>query len=128
MLKERLNILLKTAVSYYDTAQESFYHGLLLGLLAMTNGEYKESSNQESGDGRYDLCLTPTRAGLPGILIELKAVKKCDEEQLTNLAKTALHQIEEMHYDRKLRENGVTEILKYGVAFSGSHAEVVMGQ
>ena len=128
LLKERLNILLKTAVSYYDTAQESFYHGLLLGLLAMTNGEYKESSNQESGDGRYDLCLTPTRAGLPGILIELKAVKKCDEEQLTNLAKTALHQIEEMHYDRKLRENGVTEILKYGVAFSGSHAEVVMGQ
>lgn len=123
-LKERLNTLLKTSVSFYDTAQESFYHGLMLGLLAMTDDKYQESSNDESGDGRYDICLTPKQANLPGVIIELKAAKKCSSEELKQLADRALQQIEEKHYDAQLRQAGVTEIIKYGVAFSGKNVEI----
>lgn len=123
-LRERLGYLLKTSVSYYDTAKESFYHGLMLGLLAMTDDRYRQSSNGESGDGRFDICLIPKQQNLPGILIELKAEKKCTKEELEKRARDAIHQIEEKHYDEKLRQEGVTKILKYGVAFSGKEVAI----
>ena len=123
-LRDRLGHLLKTSVSYYDTAKESFYHGLMLGLLAMTDDRYRESSNGESGDGRFDICLIPKQQNLPGILIELKAEKKCTKEELEKRAQDAIHQIEEKHYDEKLRQEGVTNILKYGVAFSGKEVAI----
>ena len=34
------------AISFYDTASESFYHGLVLGLIAMMDNQYKIKSNQ----------------------------------------------------------------------------------
>ena len=126
ILGKRLNKLLKTTVSYYDIAQESFYHGLMLGLLAMTDDRYRLLSNDESGDGRYDICLIPRQKNLPGIIIELKAEKKRDTEELKILAEKAIEQIEEKHYDMQLKEEKVEHIIKYGVAFSGKNAEVVM--
>lgn len=125
-LRERLNVLLKTSVSFYDTARESFYHGLMLGLLAMTDNRYKESSNGESGDGRYDICLIPQQKDLPGIIIELKAEKKCSPAELKQLAADAVRQIQDRHYDAKLLQSGVTNIIKYGVAFCGKNVEIVM--
>lgn len=125
-LRDRLNVLLKTSVSYYDTAGENFYHGLMLGLLAMTDNRYKIFSNRESGDGRYDICLIPQQNNLPGIIIELKAVKKYSAEELKKLANDALIQIKDKHYDTRLLQSGITNILNYGVAFSGKHAEVAM--
>ena len=61
---------------------------------------------------------------LPGIIIELKAVKKASPEELKNLAKEAILQIEETHYDVPLLDAGIKNI-KYGVAFSGKNVEVV---
>lgn len=125
-LQERLNTLLKTSVSFYDTTKESFYHGLMLGLLAMTDNRYKQSSNGESGDGRYDICLIPQQKNLPGIIIELKAEKKRSQEELKQLAMDAIKQIEEKHYDTLFIQDGITNIIKYGVAFSGKNVEIVM--
>lgn len=124
-LQEKLQIFLKTSVSFYDTAKESFYHGLMLGLLAMTDNRYKKASNREAGDGRYDICLIPLQKQLPGIIIELKAVKKASPEELKSLAEEALLQIEEKHYDIPLLDAGIKNIIKYGVAFSGKNVEVV---
>ena len=62
---------------------------------------------------------------LPGIIIELKAVKKASPEELKNLAKEAILQIEETHYDVPLLDSGIKNIIKYGVAFSGKNVEVV---
>lgn len=125
-LQEQLGNLLRTSVSYYDTAAESFYHGLMLGLLAIAGNEYQLTSNDESGEGRYDLCLTPKRAGLPGILIELKAGKHCTAENLAALAVTAIRQIDDRHYDSQLRQQGVEQILRYGIAFSGKNVALVV--
>lgn len=124
-LQKCLRLLLLQSVSYYDTAKENFYHGLMLGLIAMTDDRYYIQSNGESGDGRYDICLTPKQNDLPGVLIELKAEKEVSGEALKSLAQGAMRQINDRHYDTKLKEQGVRTILKYGVAFSGKNVEIV---
>ena len=55
------------SISFYDAGAEGFYHGLVLGLIALMDNQYKIKSNRESGDGRYDISLIPredsTRSG-----------------------------------------------------------------
>lgn len=121
-LKSSLEKLLLQSVSYYDVAKESFYHGFLLGLCAVMDNRYEITSNRESGDGRFDICLKPRALILPGILIELKAADS--QNGLKELAKDAVNQIESKRYSAGLEEAGVTSILKYGVAFFGKYVEV----
>ena len=98
----------------------------MLGLCAMLSGAYT-TSNRESGEGRYDIQMMPKRASLPGILIELKAEKKCTEEKLKLLYETALQQINDRKYDTEMLSKGVSTIYKYGVAFSGKSVSVTVG-
>jgi len=126
-LQENLRKLLLQSVSYYDTMGENFYHGLLLGLCAAME-QYLVTSNRESGEGRYDICLSPKTDSLPGVLIELKFEKNCSAEELKRLAQTALQQIESRQYDAGLKMGKVRTIFKYGVAFSGKAVEVVSQQ
>ena len=87
-LKAQIQTLLTQSVSCFDMAGENFYHGFMLGLCALLGGAFV-TSNRESGDGRYDIQLKPTKKGLPGILIELKAEKNCSDEKLKVLSETA---------------------------------------
>lgn len=121
-LKELLENFLLQTVSFHDAADETFYHGLILGLCAMLNNQYRLTSNREAGNGRFDIQMLPLNKLLPGILIELKAGKHCTEEQLSRLADTALKQINDKQYDADMVAQGVTEILQYGIAFSGKKA------
>ena len=121
-LKELLEKFLLQTVSFHDAANETFYHGLILGLCAMLNNQYRLTSNREAGNGRFDIQMLPLNKLLPGILIELKAGKDCTEEQLSRLADAALKQINEKQYDTDMVAQGVTEILQYGIAFSGKKA------
>ena len=116
--------LLIQSVSSFDTAKENFYHGFMLGICALLGGSYT-TSNRESGEGRYDIQLSPEEKTLPGIIVELKAEKDCSESELKALAKTALQQIKEKKYDAEMITKGVRTIYKYGVAFSGKNVEVV---
>ena len=126
-LQKRLETLLLQSASYYDTAGEMFYHGLMLGLTAMMDDRYLVASNRESGEGRYDLALEPKGTALPGILIELKAERNASAEELKSLAKAALEQIDKRKYDAGLKAKGVKKVLKYGVAFSGKSVEIMVG-
>lgn len=121
-LKELLERFLLQTVSFHDAADETFYHGLILGLCAMLNNQYRLTSNREAGNGRFDIQMLPLNKLLPGILIELKAGKDCTEEQLSRLADAALKQINDKQYDADMVAQGVTEILQYGIAFSGKKA------
>ena len=123
-LQKRLETLLLQSVSFYDTAGEMFYHGLMLGLTAMMDNRYYIRSNRESGEGRYDLQLEPKDIVWPGILIELKVEKDTGEDDLKALAQSALRQINDMKYDTEMKARGVTKILKYGVAFCGKKVEI----
>ena len=124
--QKHLQKLLEQSVSFYDTGKEIFYHGLVLGLCATLDHQYFITSNREAGEGRYDLQLMPKTNTLPGVLIELKAVKESSVSNLKELAHAAMRQIEEKHYESELRAKGVDTIVKYGVAFCGKNVEVIM--
>ena len=124
-LKKNLQKFLWQTVSYHDTADESFYHGLVLGLCAMMDSHYAVKSNREAGEGRYDIQLMPKKSGLPGILIELKSKKDATEEQLKKLSQDAIVQIVDKKYDSMMMEKGIDMIYKYGVAFSGKKVEIM---
>ena len=123
-LQEQLGKLLIQSASCYDTAGENFYHGLVLGLCAMLDNRYIIASNRESGEGRYDISLSPKDSKMPGIIIELKAEKDADEKELKELAKVALKQIIDKKYDTEMQTEGIKNVIKYGVAFSGKHVEI----
>lgn len=124
-LQEFLEKLLRESVSYYDTNKEISYQGLMLGLCATLDNGFFVTSNRESGEGRYDICLSPKQKEMPGILIELKAKNNLDDEALNKLSKEAIHQIKEKKYEAELLSKGITKILRFGVAFSGKKAKVI---
>ena len=107
------------AISFYNTTSESFYHGLVLGLIAMMDNHYKIKSNRESGKGRFDICLMPRNNKHPGMIMELKWKKNLDENELDLLADEAICQINSMEYDSEMKSERIEKILKFGIAFSG---------
>ena len=123
-LQNKLETFLLQTISFHDAANETFYHGLILGLCAMLDNQYHITSNREAGNGRFDIQMLPLNKKLPGILIELKAGKDCTEGQLNELAETALTQINDRQYDVEMSAQGVKDILKYGIAFSGKSASI----
>ena len=118
-LQKAISEYIDKSVSFYDAGAEGFYHGLVLGLIALMDNQYRIKSNRESGDGRYDICMFPRECKYPGIIMELKWQSGLGEEKLEHLAEDALIQIEEKHYDSEMHENGTEHILKLGIAFSG---------
>lgn len=123
-LQKRLENFLLQTISFHDAANETFYHGMILGLCAMLDNRYRITSNREAGNGRFDIQMLPFDKKLPGILIELKAEKDCTEEALGKLAKDALEQINERKYDMEMEGQGLYGVLKYGIAFSGKNVSV----
>ena len=124
-LKNAIEEYMDKSISFYDAGAEGFYHGLVLGLIALMDNEYKIKSNRESGKGRYDICLFPREQQYPGIIMELKWKSKLDENALDALAQEAFQQIEEMAYDSEMKQDGIQEILKFGIAFSGKCVMIV---
>lgn len=124
-LQKELQKLLLQSVSYNDAANESFYHGLMLGLCAMLDDVYYVSSNREAGEGRFDIQLFPRQNELPGVLIEIKSGKCDSDEKLLVLAEEALKQIEFRKYDAEMQAKGIKKIAKYGVAFCGKKVQIL---
>ena len=114
--------LLET-VSFFDTAAEGFYHGMLLGFLAELRTSFRVLSNRESGFGRFDIALFPLLDGFPGVIIEVKAAD-ADTDDLDALAAAARAQIDAKSYEADLRAQGVADILKFGLAFRGKRVSL----
>lgn len=134
-LQHALGELLARITSVRDPAGEGFYHGFVLGLVAMLDGlGYKVRSNREAGLGYFDVALEPTASGLPGVVMEFKAIGACEarsigeddlDARLDALAAEALAQIDGRDYACELRTSGAdTPLLKYGVAFCGKRVRV----
>ena len=117
------NFLLQT-ISFHDAADETFYHGLILGMCAVMDNSYRITSNRESGEGRFDIQMFPLNKRLPGILIELKAGKDRSETQLETLASAALQQINDRAYSTDLLAMKISSIIKFGIAFSGKRSRI----
>ena len=135
--KFELNKILLENIGIFDVIgiyKEQFYHGLMLGLILMLKNEYEISSNNFSGKGRYDLLLKPKNIfeRKEGIIIELKAINIDNlklnsekiHEKLLSECEVALNQIEEKEYTSILKNAGIDNILKIGIAFFGKEFEV----
>ena len=123
-LQKAITEYMDKSISFYDTGAEGFYHGLILGLVALMDNHYKIKSNRESGDGRYDIGLIPRKNKYPGIIMELKWKGGLSEEALAALSREALTQIDKKRYTTEMHCEGVERILKLGIAFSGKNVEI----
>ena len=126
-LQKAISEYMDKSISFYDAGTEGFYHGFVLGLIALMDNRYKIKSNRESGDGRYDIGLFPRENRYPGIIMELKWKKDLSTDALSRLADEALSQIYEKRYDEEMKENGIQNILRFGIAFSGKQVNVKLG-
>ena len=134
--KRELDKILLENVGIFDVGgiyKEQFYHGFMLGLVIMLKNEYEISSNNFAGKGRYDLLLKPKNIEKrkEGIILELKIVnsfQKLNEneiqKELEKECDIALKQIEEKKYSSVLKNAGIDNILKIGLAFLGKEVEV----
>lgn len=112
---EIITNLLNESISFYDRG-ESFYHGLVAGLLA-NNLYYRLESNRETGDGRCDIALYQQDDDETAIIMELKI---CGEnESVKPKCREAIRQINEKHYSAEAENRGYRNIIKYGIAFKG---------
>ncbi len=123
-LQNAITEYMDKSISFYDAGAEGFYHGLVLGLIALMDNHYKIKSNRESGDGRYDISLIPRDGRYPGIIMELKWKKDLSADKLIELADEALAQIDNRRYDAEMKEDGIQDILRFGIAFSGKKVSV----
>lgn len=113
-------------ISIRDTSvrkaqKENFYHGFLLGLLC-TAPDWAVSSNAESGEGYSDIMAEAEETGI-GIVIE---VKYSDTDRLEEECVKALKQIENKKYTAALLDDGMTKILKYGIACYKKRCKVML--
>lgn len=94
---------------------------MLVGLLGYKDNWYV-TSNRESGDGYSDILVEVDDERI-GMVIE---VKYSDDGKLEAGCREALKQIEDRHYDSRLRADGMRTMLKYGVACHVKECKVVM--
>ena len=127
-IEELFGDYLWNTISIRDTAvakdkKENFYHGILLGLLG-----YKASwlikSNTESGTGYSDI-LVEVPKNRTGIVIELKYAENGDMDAACD---EALNQIEKKSYVDKLKQDGMRNFIKYGIACFKKDCKVVVSE
>ncbi|MCD8134227.1 MAG: ATP-binding protein [Clostridiales bacterium] len=113
-------------ISIRDTAvkkefKESFYHGILLGIL-MYKSDWSVDSNRESGEGYFDIAIEIEDEAI-GIILE---VKYAEGERFDEACEEALRQIDDRDYTAELRNDDMQTILKYGIACYKKKCKVVM--
>lgn len=107
---------LRKTISIRDTSvrkemKENFYHGVLLGILGIKEN-WIVRSNRESGEGYSDILIETDDTAM-GIVIEMKYA---EDGNLQKAAEKALKQIESKQYEEALYDEGIEQILRYGIA------------
>ena len=100
-----------------------FYHGVLLGILGVKT-RWGISSNREMGEGYADILVEPDTGDI-GIIIE---VKYAHDGDLDGACKEALKQIEYTKYEDSLEDDGIENILKYGIACYKKRCRVMLAE
>jgi hypothetical protein len=125
--EEQLQKFALTLPSYHDVKgvkPETFYHGMMIGLLASLEPDYEVRSNRESGTGRPDVLIKPRRAGKPGVILELKTART-GVRTIESAMNEGLEQLETHDYAAELRASGVQKISQMAVAFDGKRVMVL---
>ncbi|EOS38313.1 hypothetical protein C808_02514 [Lachnospiraceae bacterium M18-1] len=119
---------LRKTISIRDTAvrkemKENFYHGVLIGILGVKD-HWSVASNQETGEGYADILVEPDTGNM-GIIIE---VKYAHDGNMDAACRKALKQVEHTQYEELLLDDGVENILKYGIACYKKRCKVMLAE
>ncbi|MCD8006635.1 MAG: ATP-binding protein [Oscillospiraceae bacterium] len=117
---------MEKTISIRDTAvkksfKESFYHGLLIGILSYKDG-WSVDSNGESGNGYYDIAAEIEDEEI-GIIIE---VKYAENAQFESECQSAIKQINDNDYTAELKSDGMRTLWKYAIACYKKECKVVV--
>ena len=123
-LEDELNQIMFETISSMDE-NESYYHGLVAGLLSPMKG-YRTKSNREAGKGRSDLFVKPVSRRKEAFVVEFKVAKRIKD--LEKMADEALQQIAEKQYAAELFDDGYEIVGNYGIAFCGKDCLVKFGE
>ncbi|MBR4329520.1 MAG: PD-(D/E)XK nuclease domain-containing protein, partial [Candidatus Riflebacteria bacterium] len=114
-----LNSFTSKAISLRDSmrqkdSKESFYHGLILGMLSNEWREgYTVKSNREAGKGYLDICILSDDMKV-GAILEIKLAK--NDNDYDNACNKALKQIDKRNYTKIFRPIITKTVYKYGIA------------
>ncbi len=125
LLEEQLQAFVLNVLSFHDgspTDPESIYQAFVLGLLCILEPEYRVRSNRESGKGRPDVMILPSKPNKPGVVLELKVVRRGTLEQALE---KAAKQIRERDYPAEARAAGAEPLYSFAVAFDGKDLRVL---
>ena len=126
--------VLRRSVSVRDAGAESFYHGLMLGMLSAASVARDENgriviadlaSNREAGDGYSDIAFCDTDRTV-GVVIELKRTESMNARDLMNRCREAMRQIEARKYWEIFEGTGIGTVRMYGIAFSGKDCRMML--
>ncbi|MCC8105926.1 MAG: ATP-binding protein [Clostridiales bacterium] len=125
-IEKCINACMADSISFMDggntdDVKETFYHGLLLGILRARRG-WRVKSNREAGHGRADIILTD-RVRQCGHIIEVKYARTF--QSLENRAQEGLRQIYDTGYDDYFSDLDIQTIYHYGIAFHQKKCKVV---
>jgi predicted AAA-ATPase/PD-(D/E)XK nuclease superfamily protein len=126
LLEEQLQAFVTNVLSYHDTGgshPEQVVQAFVLGLLATLEPAYRVRSNRESGQGRPDVLIVPAQPGAPGVVLELKVVRKGRKTPEQALAE-GLAQLLANDHTAELRAAGASPIHAFAVAFDGKEVWV----
>ena len=128
IMERVLTALLRKSISIRDTyarkdLRENFYHGFMLGLLQSHGWDI--ASNRESGNGYSDIEVRDYNTGI-GAVLELKYSEDASKNAMEAACKKGIDQINEKDYASSLFDDGMTEVIKYGISFNKKRACVRM--
>ena len=87
----------------------------------MATAGWTVTSNREAGDGFSDIMIRIDDTET-GIIIEVKYA----EQQMEEVCRKALEQINEKRYAEALHREGISLVLKYGIACSRKSCRVLV--
>lgn len=123
-----LRPMVSDALSYQHTGPrmnpERVYQAFVLGLLVSLEPDYHVRSERESGLGRADVLILPTRPGQPGVVMEFKRVWRDEGETPEQALNEAHAQIAARAYRRELEAARAAPIHALAVAFDGKEVWV----
>ncbi len=127
-IEDGMQEFIEDSVTYRDAPYEEFYSGFIRCMCKYKKNEYTVIPEGNSGKGIVDIAMKPINPGKPGIIFELERTSDDNPDNLKKAARKGLKQIINQKYETVLRVLGVTDIVKIGMAFSGSSVKVALAR
>ncbi|MCD8308062.1 MAG: ATP-binding protein [Clostridia bacterium] len=127
-IEDGMQKFIEDSVTHRDAPYEAFYSGFIRCMCKYKKKEYTVIAEGNSGKGIVDIAMKPNNPGKPGIVIELERISDDNPDKLKKAAYAGLKQITDQKYDTVLRVQGVTDIVKIGMAFSGTSVKAAISR